>query len=248
MNTKTETKIVSGTLYGIGVGPGEAGLITVKAAQVLEKVDVIFTASSTKNQHSLAVEIARPHIPENTQVRVLGFPMTKDAQSLKKAWEENALTIIQELEAGKTAAFLTLGDCLTYSTFGYVIQNIQRIAPHIKICSIPGITSFQAAAARLNKPLVEGEESLLVVSGVKGGNAFRSMNPKPENVVFLKAYRNTDDIVDALEECDMARESVALISCGREDELVERDIRNLKGKDPDYWTLVLSKKGDDEKE
>ncbi|MEW5736719.1 MAG: precorrin-2 C(20)-methyltransferase [Thermodesulfobacteriota bacterium] len=231
-----------GTLYGIGVGPGGEGMITVKGAQVLGRVDLIFTASSTKNQHSLAVEIAAPHIPPATPVRVLGFPMTKDPEALEKAWEENARLVIRELQQGKDAAFLTVGDCLTYSTFGYVVRQVKRLAPHIRICSIPGITAFQAAAARLNQPLVEGEESMLLVSGVGGGDTFRKMGSKPENVVFLKAYRNAGDIVDALEENGMGAGSVAVTSCGRADESIETDIRNLRARRPNYWTLILCKK------
>ena len=247
MNHEKKEAPLPGTLFGIGVGPGEQGLITVKAAQILNEVAVIFTASSTKNRHSLAMEIAKNHIPEKTPVRVLDFPMTKDPEILSRAWEKNARQIISELEAGKNAAFLTVGDCLTYSTFSYVVRHVQHLAPHIPIRSVPGITAFQAAAARLNRPLVEGEESLLLVSGVKGGDTFREMGPKPQNIVFLKAYRNAGDIVDALAENGMDEDSVAVTLCGRKGESIETDIRKLKTRLPDYWTLILSKQGRDEK-
>ena len=150
-----------GTLYGIGVGPGDPELIPVKAVRILQEVDIIYTASSTKNTYSLAVNTAQCYIPETTPVAMLPFPMTKDRQEAQSAWEENARIIIAELEAGKNVAFLTLGDSTTYSTYGYLMQYVQTLAPHIPIITIPGITSYQAAAARLNTPLVEGEESLV---------------------------------------------------------------------------------------
>ena len=115
----------TGTLYGIGVGPGDADLITVKAAKQLEKIKVIFTASSTGNDFSLALEIAAPHLPRNAEISTLSFPMTTDADLKDEAWEKNAAVIAAEVKAGKDVAFLTLGDPLTYSTFGYILKKMK---------------------------------------------------------------------------------------------------------------------------
>ena len=232
----------TGTLYGIGVGPGDPELITVKSARILHQVDVIFAASSTKNDYSLAVSIARHHIREETPVIMLPFPMTKDREEAQTAWKSNAAAIIESLEQGKNAAFITLGDSMTYSTYGYVLKYIQAAAPHIRIETIPGITSYQAAAARLNTPLVEGEESLLVMSGVKGGNRLREFCGKPENVVFLKAYRNVKDISLALEETGLSENSVAITHCGLPEEEIIRDLSQLNDKPPGYWTLIIAKR------
>lgn len=231
-----------GTLYGIGVGPGDAELITVKAVRVLNSVDIIFTASSTKNSFSLAVEIARPHVPEGTEVRTLSFPMTKDRQVMAAAWKENADTIVAEIEAGRNVAFLTLGDPLTYSTFGYVLQIIQRDYPQVDIETVPGITSYQAAASRINTPLVEGEESLLITSGAYGGENVRKCNGSIENVVLLKAYKNIASIAEVLEESDMLENSTAISKCGRKDEKISVDVKAMSTNEPDYWTLIIAKK------
>lgn len=230
-----------GILYGLGVGPGDPELITLKAARVLNSVDVVFAAASTKNSYSLAISIARPHIPDLTPLKMLRFPMTRDKAELKKAWQDHARTIISELEQGKNAAFLTLGDSMTYSTYGYIVKNIQTMAAHIPIISIPGITSYQAAAAALNTPLTEGEESLLVVSGAKGGDRLRQFSTKPETIVFLKAYRNVQDIALALDEAGLLSESVAVSSCGLPEEAITRDIRELSNRPPEYWTLIFTK-------
>ena len=93
-----------GTLYGISVGPGDPDLISMKAVKILAKVDVIFAASSTKNSHSEAVNIARSYIPKSVPVNMLSFPMTKDRQKAKAAWRENARIILGELEKGRDAA------------------------------------------------------------------------------------------------------------------------------------------------
>jgi len=233
----------AGKLYGIGVGPGDPDLIPLKSVKILQKVDLIFAASSSKNNHSQAVNIAAPHIPESSRVIVLPFPMTKDMAAKKQAWEENAATIIAALEEGLHAAFLTLGDTMTYSTCGYIIQAVQALAPHIAIETIPGITSYQAAAATANTPLMEGEESLLILSGVQGGDNLRKNMNSAENVVFLKAYKNMDDIVASVEEAGLIENSYGIINCGLEDQEIVRDIRELQNRDPKYWTLIVAKKG-----
>ncbi|MGD2186612.1 MAG: precorrin-2 C(20)-methyltransferase, partial [Desulfobacterales bacterium] len=136
----------------------------------------------------------------------------------------------------------TLGDAMTYSTFGYIVRYISAAAPHLKIETIPGISSYQAAAARLNTPLVEGEESLMVVSGAKGGNHLRALSGKPENVVFLKAYRNIKDITDAIKESGSYQECVGIKNCGHENEEIIPNIEALNSQTPNYWTLIIAKK------
>ncbi len=171
----------TGTLFGIGVGPGDPELIPVKAARILSDADIVFTAASTRNDYSLAVDIARIYIPDTTPVETLPFPMSQELDIREKAWQQHARRVAEVLEAGQNAAFLTLGDPLTYSTYGYVMRHLQKEWPHLPVCTIPGITSYQAAAAATNQPLVEGEESLLLLSGVHGGERLRQM---PERGFF----------------------------------------------------------------
>ncbi len=232
----------TGTLYGIGVGPGDPDLIPVKAVKILGNADIIFAAASTKNQYSRAVEIARPHIPPAVRIKMLSFPMTRDPQIRHRAWKENTQIILEALRQGLDAVFLTLGDCLTYATYGYILREMSRMAPEINIVTIPGITSYQAAAARVNLPLVEDEQSLLIVSGAQGGNNLRQACRLAENVVIMKAYRNTGDIVAALSETGMVANSVAVSNLGMKDEKVIPDIDRLADRKPSYWTLVIAKK------
>jgi len=232
----------TGTFFGIGVGPGDPELITMKAIRTLQQVDVVYAAASTKNSHSLAVNISKPHIPDTTPIHRLSFPMTTDRTVAQSAWERNADTIYQTLSKGLGAAFLTLGDPMTYSTYGYVLQYLKRIDPQLRAVTVPGITSYQAAAARLNVPLVEGEESLLVVSGATGGDRLRALTMKPENVVFLKAYRNVPDIIQAIGESDFDYRCMGVSKCGQTDEKIILEITEFENRTPDYWTLIIAKK------
>lgn len=233
--------MTTGTLYGIGVGPGDPELIPLKAVRILQHVNVIFTAASTKNDYSLAVDIARPHIPESVVIEKLDFSMSKDRQEKETAWLHNTERIAEVLESGKCAAFLTLGDPLVYSTYGYILRNLKAGWPHLAVFTVPGITSFQAAAAATNQPLVEGEQSLLIMSGVHGGERLACMPNKPENVVFLKAYRNVEGICQALEAAGMIDDSVAVANCSRDNEKVYEDLRILCREKPNYWTLIIAR-------
>jgi precorrin-2/cobalt-factor-2 C20-methyltransferase len=231
-----------GTLYGIGVGPGDPELIPVKAVRLMGRVEIIFTAASTQNDFSLAVEIARPYIPAHAVIHPLSFPMSKDLRVKQRAWHRHALQIVETLKTGRNAAFLTLGDPLTYATYGYMIRCIRELWPQAPICTVPGVTSFQAAAAATNTPLVEGDESLLIVSGVADGERLRRLAKCVENVVCLKAYRNMHGICDALEAAGLAQGSVAVADCSRKAEKIFYDLRALADQAPNYWTLIIAKK------
>lgn len=230
-----------GKLFGVGVGPGDPELITVKAVRVIKEADIIFTAASTKNSYSLAIEIASPYISQSVEIKKLSFPMTKDKSEVESAWSENAKAIASALDEGKIAVFLTLGDPTTYSTFGYILKKMACVMPEADIETIPGITSFHAASARLNRILVEGEESLLVTSGAFGGNLIRQLG-EVENAAIVKAYKNIADINQALKETGLDKKSVAVSKCGREQEEVFLDIEKLEQRKPDYWTLILASK------
>ncbi len=230
-----------GKLFGVGVGPGDPELITVKAVRVIKEADIIFTAASTKNTYSLAVEIASPYISTSAQIEKLSFPMTKDVKEVEAAWTHNAKQIAKELKQGKNVVFLTLGDPTTYSTFGYILKKMTCIMPEADIETIPGITSFHAASARLNRILVEGEESLLVTSGAYGGDRIRNINGI-ENVAIVKAYKNIQDINKALKETGLDNKSVAVSKCGRKNEQIIEDLDELEKRSPDYWTLILASK------
>ncbi|MCG8683243.1 MAG: precorrin-2 C(20)-methyltransferase [Desulfobacterales bacterium] len=231
----------AGKLFGVGVGPGDPELITVKAVRAIKEADIIFTAASSKNAYSLAVDIASPYITENAVIRQLGFPMTKHSDEVESAWIDNAKEIAEALKNGKTAVFLTLGDPTTYSTFGYILKKMKCIMPDANIETIPGITSFHAAAARLNRILVEGEESLLITSGAYGGEQIRRVQGV-ENVAIVKAYKNIKDLNLSLKETGLYEKSVAVSKCGRPHESITHDIDELETRVPDYWTLILASK------
>ena len=231
-----------GTLYGIGVGPGDPELLTLKALKRLGRVAVVFAAASSGKNYSLAVEIASPHLKEGVPVVHLGFPMTRDKKRLADAWAENGRKVAEALENGKDAAFITLGDPLTYSTFGYILETIRETYPDIPVKIIPGVTSYQAGAAAAGHILVEGDESLVVSSGVLGAERLKQIIDRADSMVILKVYRNYSEILAVLDELELADRSILISRCGQEGEEI---IWNLKDRDrtpPHYMSHLIIRK------
>ncbi len=231
----------TGTLYGIGVGPGDPELITLKALKVLQRVPHIFASCSSKNNYSLALNIVRRHL-NGAGIEHLPFPMTREPQVLQVAWEKNARRVLEVLGAGSDAAFVTLGDPLTYSTFGYLLKTLKRLNPEVPVITIPGITSYSAAAALTHTPLTEGEESFYLVSGALGAARLREVVDKSDNIVMLKTYRNFGEIYQALEELDLLDRATCISRCGLEGETVVENLRDFKGQPMPYLSMIIIKK------
>ena len=231
-----------GKLYGIGVGPGDPELLTLKAVRALKEVDVVFAASSTKNNYSFALTVAEPYLKESCRVLHLGFPMTRDKEVLEKAWDENADLVVETLADGENAAFLTIGDPLIYSTFGYLLKTLRRRGDDLPIEIIPGITSYQAAAARTETVLTESGENLLITSGVADSPSLIDSLSKADNAVILKTYRQFDDLCDTLDGLGLAKKAVLVSSLGQSGERVEKDITCVRGQKLPYLSLLLVKK------
>ncbi len=230
-----------GTLYGIGVGPGDPELLTFKAAKILGGGATVFAASSSKNDYSIAEAIIRPHLPAGTDVTRLPFPMTRDAAALEAAWAQNAAAMAAELASGRDAAFVTLGDPMLYSTFGYVLPRLRRLLPGLPVAIVPGITSFQAAAAATGDVLAEAGENLLVASGIDDNGRLERALCAADNAVILKAYRNFPRLRALLDALGLAGRTTFVTRLGHPGEAVERDLEKAPEK-PHYLSLCLVKR------
>jgi precorrin-2/cobalt-factor-2 C20-methyltransferase len=227
-----------GTLYGVGVGPGAPDLLTLRAVGVLSSVRVILAAASPKNDDSLALSIASPHLPEDIEIVRLDFPMTRNQTLLHAAWRRNARTVLDILMQGGNAAFLTLGDPLIYSTFGYLYRTLLDLDPEVDIRIVPGITSFQEAAAKSGAVLCEGNENLAIISGINGLEKLDNLLSMTESAVILKTYKNAQTIRAAVEACAKDVEPVFATRIGLEGESIIRDVSRIPEK-PHYLSLLL---------
>ena len=157
----------NGILYGIGVGPGDPELMTLKAVSTIRSCDII-AIPQRKREECLALRIATGAVPELAQMPILEIhmPMTKDPEILSRAYRAGSDTLIAQLQAGKTVGFLTLGDPSVYSTYLYLHRLVLEQGYEAQI--IPGVPSFCAAAAALGEALCLGDEQLHVIPGSYG--------------------------------------------------------------------------------
>ena len=219
-------------LYGIGVGPGEESLITLKAVKILKKVDVVI-APSSKGEGSIAYEIAKPYIKGD--VIFMEFPMTYSKEDLKTKWEENVKKIKELLDEGKDVAFITIGDPMIYSTYIYILKGIKDY----EVETIPGITSYSAAASRLNIPIAEGNETFAVISSGDVTEISKALDMF-DNVVLMKISRRYEEIVNLLKEKSF--KGYLVIKCGHKEEKISYDLDRYIGKKIDYLSLIIAKK------
>lgn len=229
-------------LYGIGVGPGDPKLITLRAVEILRKVQVVAIPKSKRERESVAWEIAKIHCPEGVTILELEMPMTSDEEVLQAAWQKAAAQIMAEINQGNSVAFLTLGDPSLYSTYSYLLNLLRDQLDPDQIETIPGITAMAAAAARVNWPLATGDEPLVVLPGIEGLEAYEQYS----NLVLMKVSRNLQEVLSHIQRT--GSEAVLATRVGQPGE----KIRSLNAEEEmekvDYLSLVLSRKKVPEKE
>ncbi len=229
---------MAGKLFGIGVGPGDPELLTLKALRILKEVATIFVAASSKNNYSLAAEIIKTHLSGEKVLKRLDFPMTYERKELETAWQKNAKQVVEALKTGD-AAFVTLGDPSFYSTFSYLARTVKALAPETEIEMVPGITAAQAAAARLGIALSEGDEMVLFASGARGGEAVKKFGKKVDTLVLYKVYRQAEDIYRALKEKGLLDKTCGVSFCSLPQEKVYETFSSPSSKKLPYFTLFI---------
>ncbi len=231
-----------GKLIGIGVGPGDTELLTLKAAKTLKSVPVIFSPKSSKEKESIALSIVKPVLEERKDYKRLMlvepiFPMIEDKKELEKIWDSASELIAQYLDTGRDVAFITLGDPSVFSTYSYVQK---RLIDRYEIETIPGITSFTACAAARNKALVEQNDILSVVPKID--DRIEDVLEYSDSIVLMKASRNTSDLEASIEEKNRPKEIYSVQNCTRENEKIIEGFSNEKP----YLTTTIIKFSDDQ--
>jgi precorrin-2/cobalt-factor-2 C20-methyltransferase len=225
----------AGAIIGAGVGPGDPGLLTVRAVEALREAGAILAPAPRRGGDSLALSIARPHLREGCDVHTAHFPMTEDPEVLAAAWDEAAATLLRLAAASSPAVFITLGDAMLYSTWSYVLAAVRRADPDADVQTIPGITAMSACAAAVGRPLAEGRDPLLVWPDEPPVDAASLLDLAP-NVVFMKAGRHLEDLADVAENA--GAEAVAVRRASQSEARVTDDLRAWPG-ERDYFTTVL---------
>ncbi len=233
----------TGKLYGIGVGPGDPELLTLKAVRVLGEADVVAIPKSKEESDSIALSIVKGAVDlSKKETLELMFPMTKDKEVLRKSREEAAAAICERLKTGKDVACITLGDPMFYSTFSYLIPLIKGKFPEVEIEIVPGISSVMASAALTVTPLTEADERIAVIPATYESDKIRHILETFDTVVLMKVNRVFDKVLGLIEELGLKEKAVFIERCGGENQRVVHNLDSLKSEKLDYLSMVIVKK------
>lgn len=225
---------MSGKLYGIGVGPGDPELITLKALRLTKEADVIALPGEIP-QETVAYKIMKGAYPEIDEKRLIPvvFPMTKDKEQLERCHALGTEVIKKELDAGNNVVFLTLGDPTVYSTYIYVHKRIQELGYETEI--VCGITSFCAVSARFNSGLVEKAEPLHVIPA---SYQIEEALKLPGTKVLMKAGKKMKAVKEQIRA--LGEDGMMIENCGMPDEKIYRTVDEIPD-DAGYYSLIIVK-------
>jgi len=230
-----------GTLYGIGIGPGDPELITLKGARLISSCRNLFVPKARTASESVALAIARPLVGPEARIEELVFPMTADKEELDAKWDVAAARVGEVIGAGDDACFLTLGDPLLYSTYIYLIRALRKRLPDLKAVTVPGIMAFGAAAALAEFPVGEGREPVTICPAADDLAAVRRALAQGGSVVLMKIGRRLPEILDLLDGEGLLERSVFVSHAGMAEQRIETDLRRLKSEGPEagYLSIIL---------
>lgn len=233
---------MTGTFYGVSVGPGDPELLTLQAVRLLRQCPVL-AAPQTASGQMLALDIARRALGselDGKTILPLQFAMSRDAAVLRASHETAASAVRPFLDAGQDVAMLNLGDVSIYATFGYLQEILQ--AQGYATAMAAGVPSFCAAAARLNQPLTGGMDAPLTIAS---GSRADEVLDAPGTKVLMKTGRQLPALLDTLDAHGALSRSALVCSCGLPDETIFPDLSTARppqdGSKAGYFATVLVK-------
>ena len=237
----TQAAPTSGRLFGVGVGPGDPELLTLKALRVLQAVPVICVPQSKTQPDSYALSIVREFLdPHKQETLRLTFPID-DPEGAAGVWLDAARAIAQKLQQGQDVAFITEGDPMLYSTFSYVLYSIRSAYPTIPIEIVPGVSSVMAAAASGGVPLATHGQRLAVLPVVYGIDDLSEAIANYDTIVLMKVNRTLLAAIANLESLGLAGKAIYVRRASTAGEQVVRDLGQLSAEDVDYFSLLIIK-------
>ncbi|RBW67884.1 precorrin-2 C(20)-methyltransferase [Bacillus taeanensis] len=231
-----------GTLYGLGVGPGDPELLTVKAFRKLKEAPVIAYPKKQKGSKSYAQRIIDVYInPGEKEMLGLVFPMTKDPEILEREWLNTVEIVWEKLKSGKDVAFVTEGDPLLYSTFIHMMNLVKERYPEVNIETVPGISSINGAASRLGIALAEGDDHVAIIPARDDYEAMKKAIVENDCVIFIKVAKVIDLMLEILRELDLVDKASVVTKVTSNEEIIW-DIRELERAELEYLTLMVVRK------
>ena len=213
-------------LTGIGVGPGDPDLLTVKAVKAIQDADMIMCPASAEDRPSIALSVVDTLIDKskNQEIVKLIFPMTKDKAILEAHWKENSKIMAEKVLSGKNVVYLTVGDPYLYSTWIYMHREISKKHPEMKITVIPGIVSMFTFASKVGISIAEGAEKVSIIPSCYDLSSVKEIAKNSEVLVFLKDGRYFDQVIELVRESGFPEDSIFAIGqdLGTDKEIIRK--------------------------
>ncbi|MGL4796664.1 MAG: cobalt-factor II C(20)-methyltransferase [Paraclostridium sp.] len=226
--------------YGIGTGPGDSDLVTVKAVKTLGNLEILYTPEAKREGNSLALSIVEQYLPDNLEIKQRHFPMNFNDSQKILAWNKVADEIVEDVREGKNVGFVTLGDPMIYSTYVYIME---RLIDKIDVETIPGISSFSNIASNQNFPLVMDKEPLIILPCTIDEEKIDHALENYSSIVLMKVYKNFKEIVEKLEKNGLIDNSILVSNSSLDDEVVYEDLRKVGLEDKiSYFSTILVNK------
>ncbi|MBF0507047.1 MAG: precorrin-2 C(20)-methyltransferase [Nitrospirae bacterium] len=238
---------MTGTLYVIGVGPGDPEQLTLKAVRILKTVKCVCVPKGREEGSSMALNIVKKVVDlDGKEIIEAHFPMRKTktpahACELDTKWNETVETVLGILNKGTDMAFITIGDPTIYSTFFYLYDRLLELNPLLPVEIVPGISSITASAARAKISLGLADEKIAVLPATYVHNIGMVLEHF-DTVVLMKVHKVFDKILAELDAAGLAGKAFFISRAGMHDEEVVRNISSLKGKELNYFSMVIIKK------
>lgn len=231
-----------GTLFGLGVGPGDPELITVKAFRRLQESQVIAYPKKLKGSKSYAHRIVEVYInPAEKEMLGLVFPMTKDEDTLRTEWTKSVETIYSYLSQGKDVAFVTEGDPMLFSTFIHLMNLMKSIYPDVPIETVAGISSFNGSVNRLGIALADGDDYVAMIPATEDMEEMRRVIETHDAIVFIKVAKVIDAMLDLLEEMNLLDKAHVVTKVTSDEEVIWK-INELRGAELNYLSCMVVRK------
>ncbi|MEH7013223.1 precorrin-2 C(20)-methyltransferase [Neobacillus niacini] len=231
-----------GTLFGLGVGPGDPELITVKAFRRLQESPVIAYPKKLKGSKSYAHRIVEVYInPAEKEMLGLVFPMTKDENTLRAEWTKSVEAIYSYLVQGKDVAFVTEGDPMLFSTFIHLMNLMKSMYPDVPIETVAGISSFNGSVNRLGIALADGDDHVAMIPATEDMEEMRRVIENHDAIVFIKVAKVIDVILDLLEEMNLLEKAHVVTKVTSDEEVIWK-IDELRGADLNYLSCMVVRK------